>query len=84
MTLLPMTTDGQAAKTRSLLDANDANKQGQEQSLLKDRASGNQSSNQMELPVNNGDDSKMDTNDDVSEPLSYDMSFDDSSPPDNR
>ena len=40
----------------------------------------------MELPVNNGDDSEMDTNDDVSEPLalSYDMSFGGSSPPDNR
>ena len=38
----------------------------------------------MELPVNNGDDSEMDTNDDVSEPLSYDMSLGDSSPPDNR
>ena len=44
------------------------------------------SSNQMELPVNNGDDSKMDTNNDVSEllALSYDMSFGDSSPPDNK
>ena len=40
------------------------------------------SSNQMELPVNNGDDSKMDTNDDVSEllALSYDMTFGDSLP----
>ena len=40
----------------------------------------------MELPVNtsNGDDSEMDTDDDVSEPLSYDMSFGDSSPPDNK
>ena len=39
----------------------------------------------MELPVNNGDDSEMDTDDDVSwEPLHYDMSFGDSSPHDNR
>ena len=37
----------------------------------------------MELPVNNGDDSEMDSNGDVSwEPLSFDMSFGDSSPPD--
>ena len=35
----------------------------------------------MELPVNNGDDSEMDSNGDVSwEPLSYDVSFGDSSP----
>ena len=38
----------------------------------------------MELPVNNGDDSEMDSNGDVSwEPLSYDMRFGDFSTPDN-
>ena len=52
-------------ETHSRLDSR-CNKQGQGQSLLKDRASCNQSNHLMELPVNNGDESEMDSNGDVS------------------